>query len=148
MDAHDASSGPDADPLALDEETVERLLAGDVPPGEVPAGYAEVAELLTAVVAAPSQEELAGKAKALAELEAVTRARQAGLAPGGPAGRQGVAGSGSPWWSSWARWSPVGRPRRQQASSQDLCGMPLGASWGRPERSRSRHFRLAARPPR
>jgi hypothetical protein len=41
MDAHDASSGPDADPLALDEETVERLLAGDVPPGEVPAGYAE-----------------------------------------------------------------------------------------------------------
>lgn len=81
MDAHDASSGPDADPLALDEETVERLLAGDVPPDEVPVGYAEVAELLTAVVAAPSQEELAGKAKALAELEAVTRARQAGLTP-------------------------------------------------------------------
>jgi hypothetical protein len=81
MDAHDASSGPDADPLALDEETVERLLAGGVPPGEVPVGYAEVAELLTAVVAAPSQEELAGKAKALAELEAVTRARQAGLTP-------------------------------------------------------------------
>jgi hypothetical protein len=52
MDADDAWSAeikrllatPDPDPLALDEEdTAERLLAGDLPPGHAPPGYAEVA---------------------------------------------------------------------------------------------------------
>ena len=85
MDADDASSaemrrpfpGPDADPLALDEETVERLLGGELPPEQAPTGYAEVAKLLAATAAAPSHEELAGQAAALAELRAVTRARAA-----------------------------------------------------------------------
>jgi hypothetical protein len=44
MDADDAStadmrrpfSDPDADPLALDEETVERLLSGELPPAQAP----------------------------------------------------------------------------------------------------------------
>jgi hypothetical protein len=69
---------PDADPLALDEETVERLLAGDLPPSQVPPGYAQVAALLAATTAEPTPKELAGQAEALAELRAVTRARAAG----------------------------------------------------------------------
>ena len=69
---------PDADPLALDEETVERLLAGDLPPSQVPPGYAQVAALLAATTAEPTPEELAGQAEVLAELRAVTRPRRAG----------------------------------------------------------------------
>ena len=68
-------AGPDADPLALDEDTVERLLIGDLPPDQAPSGYAEVARLLVAAVAAPSPGELAGQAAVLAELRAVARAR-------------------------------------------------------------------------
>jgi hypothetical protein len=84
MDADDASSAEmrrradrDADPLALDQETVERLLTGELDPGRAPPGYADVAALLAAATAAPSDEELAGKEAALAELRAVTRARAA-----------------------------------------------------------------------
>jgi hypothetical protein len=68
----------DADPLALDEETVERLLAGDLPPSQVPPGYAQVAALLAATTAEPTPEELAGQAEVLAELRAVTRPGRAG----------------------------------------------------------------------
>ena len=86
MAADDASSaemrrpfpGPDADPLALDDETVERLLSGELAPEQAPPGYAEVAKLLAATAAAPRHEELPGQAAALAELRAVTRARAAG----------------------------------------------------------------------
>jgi hypothetical protein len=66
---------PDARPQPLDEATVERLLAGDVPPHEAPPGYAEVAALLAATVAPPRPQELAGQEAALAELRAVTRTR-------------------------------------------------------------------------
>ena len=80
MDADDASfadmhrpvTDPDADPLALDEETVERLLAGDLPPSQVPPAYAQVAALLAATTAEPTPEELAGRSEVLAELRAVT----------------------------------------------------------------------------
>jgi hypothetical protein len=68
---------PSADPLALDEETVERLLAGDLPPAEAPPGYAKVAAVLAAATAEPTPEELAGQSAALAELRAVTRPRRA-----------------------------------------------------------------------
>jgi hypothetical protein len=84
MDADDASFAEmrrrftDADPLALDEETVERLLVGDLPPSQVPPGYARVAALLAATTAPPTPEELAGQAEVLAELRAVTRPRRAG----------------------------------------------------------------------
>jgi hypothetical protein len=85
MDADDAStadmrrpfSDRDADPLALDEETVERLLAGELPPAGTPPEYAGVAALLAAAAAPPAPEELAGQAAALAELRAVTTARAA-----------------------------------------------------------------------
>jgi hypothetical protein len=69
----------DADPLALDEETVERLLAGDLPPSRVPPGYARVAALLAATTAPPTPEELGGQAEVLAELRAVTRPRRAAV---------------------------------------------------------------------
>jgi len=86
MDADDASfadmrsplTDPDADPLHLDEETVERLLTGDLPPSEVPPGYARVAALLAATTAEPTPEELARHSEVLAELRAVTRPRRAG----------------------------------------------------------------------
>jgi hypothetical protein len=83
MNADDASFADmrrpvtDPDPLALDEETVERLLAGDLPPSQVPPGYARVAALLAATTAEPTPEELAGQAEVLAELWAVTRPRRA-----------------------------------------------------------------------
>jgi hypothetical protein len=91
MDADDASSAEmrrlptnrDADPLALDEDTVEQLLTGALRPGQAPAGYAEAAQLLAAAAAAPTPGELAGQEAALAELRAVARARPA--AATGPA---------------------------------------------------------------
>jgi hypothetical protein len=84
MEPDDASSAemrrplakPDADPLALDDETVERLLTGDLSPAQAPPGYAEVAALLAATVARPSPEELSGQAAVLAELRAATRSRR------------------------------------------------------------------------
>jgi hypothetical protein len=87
MDADDASSADmgrrptddNADPLALDGETVERLLAGELPPAQAPHEYAAVAALLAAMAAPPSQEELAGQAAALAELRAVTMTRTAAM---------------------------------------------------------------------
>jgi hypothetical protein len=69
---------PDADPLALDEQTVERLLAGELSPSQAPAAYAQVAALLAATAAEPTPEELAGRSEVLAELRAVTRTRRAG----------------------------------------------------------------------
>jgi hypothetical protein len=95
MDADDAWSAelkrllatPDPDPLALDEVTAERLLVGDLGPDQAPPGYAAVAALLAATVATPSPAELAGQETAVAELRAVTRARQAAVPRG--AGKPG-----------------------------------------------------------
>ena len=67
------------DPLALDGDTVEQLLAGELPPARAPRDYAPVAALLEALAAPPSQEELAGQAAALAELRAVTMTRAAAI---------------------------------------------------------------------
>ena len=86
MDADDASFAdmcrpfidPYADPLVLDEETVERLLTGGLPPSQVPPGYEQVAALLSATTAEPTHEELAGQSGVLAELRAVARPRRAG----------------------------------------------------------------------
>ena len=71
------STHPASDPPALDEDAVERLLAGDLPRALAPPGYAEVAALLAATVAPPNPSELTGKAAVLAELKAVTRTRWA-----------------------------------------------------------------------
>jgi hypothetical protein len=70
------STHRDADPLALDEDTVEQLLAGALPPARALVGDAEVAQLLAAAAAAaPTPGELVGQEAALAELRAVTGAR-------------------------------------------------------------------------
>ena len=51
---------PHPDPLALDDDLAERLLDGDLPLDKTPPGYAEVAALLAATVAAPHPAELCG----------------------------------------------------------------------------------------
>jgi hypothetical protein len=79
---------PDPDPLALDEDLAERLLDGELPPDQAPAGYAEVAALLAATVAAPGPAELAGQEAALAELRAATRACRAIPKGSGKPGRR------------------------------------------------------------
>jgi hypothetical protein len=84
MDAEDASFADmiqppadrdAADPPALDDDTVERLLTGDLDAAHAPPGYAEVAALLAAAAAEPTPDELAGQAAAAAELRSVVRAR-------------------------------------------------------------------------
>ena len=82
MDGQDAPSAemrrpPRADPLALDDASVERLLSGTLPAAAAPPGYAGVARLLAATVGPPSPRELSGQAAVLAELRAVTRGRRA-----------------------------------------------------------------------
>jgi len=64
--------------------SVDRLLTGAVAPASAPPGYARVAELLAATVAAPTPRELAGQASVLAELRAVARTRSS-VALSGPA---------------------------------------------------------------
>ena len=75
-------TGSPADPAgvdlpALDEDTAERLLAGDLDPAQAPPGYAEVAAVLAAAAAEPSPDELAGQAAAVVELRTAARARHA-----------------------------------------------------------------------
>ena len=97
MDTEDAWSAelkrllttPDPDPLALDGDTAERLLDGELSPDQAPPGYAEVAALLAATVAEPSPAELAGREAAVAELRTVTRPRRVAVPRGvGKAGRR------------------------------------------------------------
>lgn len=59
-----------SDPLALDQAAAERLLAGDLDPGDLPPAYARVAEVLAAAAGPPTIDELAGAAPALAAFKA------------------------------------------------------------------------------
>jgi hypothetical protein len=149
MDADDASyadmrrplTDPDADPLALDENTVERLLTGDLPPSQVPPSYAQVAALLAATTAEPTPEELAGQFKVLAELRAVTRPRRAG------AHTRRVARPPRRRWAGLAAVALVGAlvtggvavaagrnlPAPVRNVARSILG-PLAATWGRPRR--------------
>jgi hypothetical protein len=61
------------DPLALDEETADRLLAGRLDPADAPPGYAEVAVVLSAAAGPPTPVELAGEAAATATFVATVR---------------------------------------------------------------------------
>jgi hypothetical protein len=76
------------DPLALDDDTAERMLAGDLDPADAPPGYAEVAAVLAAATAKPDPDGLAGAAAAVAELAAVTRSGAAAARPAGRPGRR------------------------------------------------------------
>jgi Sigma-70 region 2 len=73
----DDAAGAGAGPPALDEETAERLLAGDLHPADAPPGYGEIAAVLAAAKAAASPDELAGQAAAVTELKKVARAHPA-----------------------------------------------------------------------
>jgi len=75
------------DPLALDDDTAERMLAGDLDPADAPPGYAEVAVVLAAATAEPHPDELTGAA-AVAELAAVNRSGPAAARPAGRPGRR------------------------------------------------------------
>jgi hypothetical protein len=62
-----------SDPLALDEGTAERLLAGRLDPADAPPEYVRAAIVLAAVTVPPTPDELAGEAPAVAALAAVAR---------------------------------------------------------------------------
>jgi hypothetical protein len=57
-------------PLPLDSDTADRLLAGSVAPEDAPPGYGRVVRLLEAASAEPSSEELAREAETVAAMKA------------------------------------------------------------------------------
>jgi hypothetical protein len=64
----------DLDPLPLDRQTAERILAGSVSPADAPPGYADVAWVMRAAAGPPAPAELAGEVEAVALLAAELRA--------------------------------------------------------------------------
>jgi hypothetical protein len=66
-------SGFGPDPLALDEGTAERLLAGRLHPADAPPEYRRAAMMLAAAAAPPTPDELAGERQAVAAFTAVAR---------------------------------------------------------------------------
>jgi hypothetical protein len=60
-------------PVALDTDTVDRLLAGAIAPADAPPGYAEVARSLQAASAEPSSEELARETETVGIVAAAVR---------------------------------------------------------------------------
>jgi hypothetical protein len=70
----DEVHAPDRDPLALDQGTADRLLAGTLDPADAPPAYAEVARVLAAAAGPPQPGELAGEAEAVARFAAAAAA--------------------------------------------------------------------------
>ncbi len=66
------------DPLALDGDTADRLLAGRLDPADAPPGYAEVAVVLAAAAGPPTPGELTGAAAATETFVAMTRPHAGG----------------------------------------------------------------------
>jgi len=64
---------PDFDRYAVDEKTADRLLAGELRPGEVTGHYARVAAVFAAAAAQPREVELAAEQAAVAEFLAARR---------------------------------------------------------------------------
>jgi hypothetical protein len=60
-------------PLPLDTDTADRLLAGSVAPEDAPPGYGRVVRLLEAAAAEDSSEELAREPETVAAMEAAIR---------------------------------------------------------------------------
>jgi hypothetical protein len=61
-------------PPPVDDDTIDRLLAGRLDPADAPPGYAAVARLLAAATAPAGRDELAGERAAVAEFLAVAHA--------------------------------------------------------------------------
>jgi hypothetical protein len=59
-----------SDPLAIDQDTGDRLLSGRLDPADAPPGFAEVARVLEAAAAPTNPHELEGEATALAAFAA------------------------------------------------------------------------------
>jgi hypothetical protein len=55
----DWRDGFDTDPLALDNDTAERMLRGTVAPDDAPPGYSRVSEMVAALTATPTADETA-----------------------------------------------------------------------------------------
>jgi hypothetical protein len=70
----DEMHAPDRDPLALDQGTADRLLAGTLDPADAPPAYAGVARVLAAAAGPPQPGELAGEAEAVARFAAAAAA--------------------------------------------------------------------------
>jgi len=71
----------EAAPPAADPATLERLLAGQLNPGDAPPGYGGLARLLAAATAPPAAEELTGEPDVLAEFAAVVQSHPPTLVP-------------------------------------------------------------------
>jgi hypothetical protein len=72
-------------PAPLDQETADRLLAGQLDPADAPPGYGEVARLLAAASAPSTGDELASEEAALAAFAARSHTHPAEPSqPGGP----------------------------------------------------------------
>jgi hypothetical protein len=78
----DEMHAPDRDPLALDQGTADRLLAGTLDPADAPPAYAEVARVLATVAGRPRRSP--------ASPPPLLPARLAG-------GRAGAGWHASPW---------------------------------------------------
>lgn len=68
-----------SDPLAIDQDTADRLLARRLDPADAPPGYAEVVRVLAAAAAPTHPDELRGESTALAAF-AATRLERNGVA--------------------------------------------------------------------
>jgi hypothetical protein len=68
-------------PPAADQDTLERLLDGQLDPGSVPPGYGGLARLLAAATAPAAVEELAGEQLARASFAAAMRSHPPTLSP-------------------------------------------------------------------
>ena len=88
--SHDDALGPDMHPLlgflestspAAGQDTLERLLNGQLDPAAAPPGYGELASLLAAATAPATPEELAGEQAALAVFRAVMPSHPPTLVP-------------------------------------------------------------------
>ncbi len=72
---HDLPSSAGSAPEVLDEDTVDRLLAGRLDPTDAPPGYSGVVRLLAAATAPAGRDELVGEAEAVAAFRAAMRPR-------------------------------------------------------------------------
>jgi hypothetical protein len=71
----------DVQPLPLDLNTADRLLAGDIAPEDAPPGYGEVAAVVRAVLTEPAVDELDGEAKMVALVTLSLRESSSGPSP-------------------------------------------------------------------
>jgi hypothetical protein len=70
---------PDPDRYAVDDETADRLLCGELKPNEATGPYARVAAVFAAAAAVPREAEIAGEEAAMAAFRAARRPAHGGV---------------------------------------------------------------------